>query len=204
MSGDDALPFRFQSGNGFIVTRFVTVERIVPGTLPSSVTRPVILVVSKADGDEEVKKRESKQDGYFPGLLSKCFHDTREVEKQLEILNQRLKELQKERRNNNLFRSRRRNLSYFYSDYTSDHEEFYLHVLLQVFGSTSVQGVLEDEGAAVSSSPINISNSAKEEENANFPGHRSSPTLAETGLKGIGRGGLSNQPSAVQALAMIV
>ncbi|KAA8531589.1 hypothetical protein F0562_006298 [Nyssa sinensis] len=74
------------------LTRFL-VERIVPGTLPSSVTGPVILVVSKADGDEE---RESKQDGYFPGLLSKCFHDTREVEKQLEILNQRLKELQKE------------------------------------------------------------------------------------------------------------
>ncbi|KAA8545513.1 hypothetical protein F0562_020297 [Nyssa sinensis] len=110
---------------------------------------PVILVVSKADGDEEVKKaagsniagRESKQDGYFPGLLSKYFHDTREVEKQLEILNQRLKELQKEisqmerwqRRNNNLFRSCKRNLSYFYSDYTSDHEEFYLHVLLQDF-----------------------------------------------------------------------
>ncbi|KAA8516252.1 hypothetical protein F0562_016545 [Nyssa sinensis] len=63
-------------------------------------------------------------------------------------------------------------------------------------GSTSVRGVLEDAGAAVSSSPINISNSAKEEENANFPGRRSSPALAETGLKGIGRGGLSNQPSA--------
>ncbi|KAA8525826.1 hypothetical protein F0562_007681 [Nyssa sinensis] len=62
-------------------------------------------------------------------------------------------------------------------------------------GSTSVRGVLEDAGAAISSSPINISNSAKEEENANFPGRRSSPALAETGLKGIGR---------VQALAMIV
>ncbi|KAA8550153.1 hypothetical protein F0562_001831 [Nyssa sinensis] len=54
-------------------------------------------------------------------------------------------------------------------------------------GSTSVRGVLEDAGAAVFSSPINISNSAKEEENANFPGCRSSPALAETGLKGIGR-----------------
>ncbi|KAF5950543.1 hypothetical protein HYC85_012536 [Camellia sinensis] len=32
----------------------IQVESIVPGTLPSSVTGPVILVVSKADGDEEV------------------------------------------------------------------------------------------------------------------------------------------------------
>ncbi|KAA8540771.1 hypothetical protein F0562_024310 [Nyssa sinensis] len=63
-------------------------------------------------------------------------------------------------------------------------------------GPISVRGFLEDAGAAVSSSPINISNSVKEEENANFPGRRSSPALAETGLKGIGRGGLSNQPSA--------
>ncbi|KAA8544496.1 hypothetical protein F0562_022464 [Nyssa sinensis] len=63
-------------------------------------------------------------------------------------------------------------------------------------GSTSIRGVLEDASAALSSSPITLSNSAKEEENANFPGRRSSPALAETGLKGIGRGGLSNQPSA--------
>ncbi|PSS35912.1 Phosphoglucan, water dikinase [Actinidia chinensis var. chinensis] len=32
----------------------VQVESIVPGTLPSNITGPVILVVSKADGDEEV------------------------------------------------------------------------------------------------------------------------------------------------------
>ncbi|KAL7219749.1 hypothetical protein ACSBR2_012751 [Camellia fascicularis] len=32
----------------------IQVESIVPGTLPSSLTGPVILVVSKADGDEEV------------------------------------------------------------------------------------------------------------------------------------------------------
>lgn len=32
------------------------VEKIVPGTLSSSVTGPVVLVVSKADGDEEVGK----------------------------------------------------------------------------------------------------------------------------------------------------
>lgn len=32
----------------------IQVERIIPGTLPSSATGPVILVVNKADGDEEV------------------------------------------------------------------------------------------------------------------------------------------------------
>ena len=30
------------------------VENIVPGSLPSTLTDPVILVVNKADGDEEV------------------------------------------------------------------------------------------------------------------------------------------------------
>lgn len=30
------------------------VESIVPGSIPSSVTGPIILVVNKADGDEEV------------------------------------------------------------------------------------------------------------------------------------------------------
>lgn len=30
------------------------VENIVPGSLPSTLTGPVILVVNKADGDEEV------------------------------------------------------------------------------------------------------------------------------------------------------
>lgn len=30
------------------------VENIVPGSVPSSVAGPVILVVNKADGDEEV------------------------------------------------------------------------------------------------------------------------------------------------------
>uniref|UniRef100_A0A5B6ZL60 Putative CCR4-NOT transcription complex subunit 3 isoform X1 n=1 Tax=Davidia involucrata TaxID=16924 RepID=A0A5B6ZL60_DAVIN len=64
-----------------------------------------------------------------------------------------------------------------------------------LLGSASVRGVLENSGAAVSSSPINISSSAKEEEIANFPGRKSSPALAETGLRGIARGGLSNQLS---------
>jgi phosphoglucan,water dikinase len=31
------------------------VERILPGSLPSSVKEPVVLIVDKADGDEEVK-----------------------------------------------------------------------------------------------------------------------------------------------------
>ncbi|OIT07698.1 PREDICTED: phosphoglucan, water dikinase, chloroplastic [Nicotiana attenuata] len=34
--------------------QLIQVDRIVPGTLPSSATGPVILVVNKADGDEEV------------------------------------------------------------------------------------------------------------------------------------------------------
>ncbi|CAN4090771.1 unnamed protein product [Withania somnifera] len=34
--------------------KLILVERIIPGTLPSSATGPVILVVNKADGDEEV------------------------------------------------------------------------------------------------------------------------------------------------------
>lgn len=59
-------------------------------------------------------------------------------------------------------------------------------------GSTSVRGALENAVAAVPSSPINISNSAKEEEMPNFPVRKSSPALAETGLRGIGRGGLTN------------
>ncbi|KAK4481272.1 hypothetical protein RD792_012156 [Penstemon davidsonii] len=35
----------------------IQVENILPGSVPSSVTGPVILVVSKADGDEEVQSR---------------------------------------------------------------------------------------------------------------------------------------------------
>ncbi|XP_078433717.1 chloroplastidic phosphoglucan, water dikinase (ATGWD3) [Wolffia australiana] len=36
------------------------VESIVPGTLPASVTGPIILVVNKADGDEEVKASDDR------------------------------------------------------------------------------------------------------------------------------------------------
>lgn len=36
----------------------------------------------------------------------------------------------------------------------------------------------------------------REEEITNFPGHKSSPALAETGLRAIGRGGLPSQPTS--------
>ncbi|XP_020206268.1 phosphoglucan, water dikinase, chloroplastic [Cajanus cajan] len=39
---------------GAALGKLVQVERIVPGSLPSSVEGPIILVVNKADGDEEV------------------------------------------------------------------------------------------------------------------------------------------------------
>jgi phosphoglucan, water dikinase len=35
-------------------TVLIQVERIAPGLLPSSIKEPVVLVVNKADGDEEV------------------------------------------------------------------------------------------------------------------------------------------------------
>lgn len=38
----------------FINVTSIQVESIIPGSLPSSVTGPVILVVNRADGDEEV------------------------------------------------------------------------------------------------------------------------------------------------------
>ena len=36
------------------ISSFIQVERIVPGPLPPSIKEPVVLVVNKADGDEEV------------------------------------------------------------------------------------------------------------------------------------------------------
>ncbi|GKV07390.1 hypothetical protein SLEP1_g19173 [Rubroshorea leprosula] len=64
--------------------------------------------------------------------------------------------------------------------------------------STSVRGVLENSSPGNSASPINLSNSTKEEDVAGFPGRRPSPSLADTGLvRGIGKGGLPNQPSTV-------
>lgn len=59
-------------------------------------------------------------------------------------------------------------------------------------GPSSAQGVLENTSAIISSSPISVSISSKEEEVANFPGHKSSPALSETGPRGIGRGGLTS------------
>ncbi|GFP94732.1 ccr4-not transcription complex subunit 3 [Phtheirospermum japonicum] len=47
--------------------------------------------------------------------------------------------------------------------------------------------------AASVSSPVAVPTAAKEEEIANFPGRKSSPALAETGLRAIGRGGLPSQ-----------
>ncbi|KAL0334275.1 UNVERIFIED_CONTAM: CCR4-NOT transcription complex subunit [Sesamum angustifolium] len=50
--------------------------------------------------------------------------------------------------------------------------------------------------AATASSPVTISTSTKEEEILNFPGRKSSPALAETGLRAVGRGGLPSQPTS--------
>lgn len=51
-------------------------------------------------------------------------------------------------------------------------------------------------GATVPSSPVNVSSSVKEEDSSSFPGRKASPAVAESGLRGVGRGGLSNQSSA--------
>ncbi|XP_050244844.1 general negative regulator of transcription subunit 3 isoform X1 [Quercus robur] len=62
-------------------------------------------------------------------------------------------------------------------------------------GSASVRGAMENSGPVNSSSPLSLPTAAKEEDS--FPGRRSSPSLSDTGLvRGIGRGGLSSQPSA--------
>lgn len=62
-------------------------------------------------------------------------------------------------------------------------------------GSGSVRGVMENSGPVNPSSPLSLPTSTKEEDS--FPGRRSSPSLSDTGLvRGIGRGGLSSQPSA--------
>ena len=68
-----------------------------------------------------------------------------------------------------------------------------------VAGSNAVRGVTENAGAALSSSPLSLSPSVKEEEVATFPGRRPSPSLSDTGVvRGIGRGGLPGQiPSSI-------
>lgn len=46
------------------------------------------------------------------------------------------------------------------------------------------------------SSPVAVQSPTKEEDITNFPGRKSSPSLAETGLRAIGRGGLPSQPAS--------
>ncbi|KAL5547163.1 hypothetical protein UlMin_006850 [Ulmus minor] len=63
-------------------------------------------------------------------------------------------------------------------------------------GSGSVR-VSESTGAINSSSPVNLSTPVKEEEVVGFPGRRSSPSFTDPGLvRGVGRGGLSPQPTS--------
>ncbi|XP_071909488.1 uncharacterized protein [Coffea arabica] len=61
-------------------------------------------------------------------------------------------------------------------------------------GSSSSTGLLDNAG--VPSSPVSVPYSVKEEDITSFPGRKPSPALAEVGLRGVGRGGLSNQPSS--------
>ncbi|KAK8546000.1 hypothetical protein V6N13_067241 [Hibiscus sabdariffa] len=62
--------------------------------------------------------------------------------------------------------------------------------------SNSAQNVLESTSATNPSSPVNLSNSTKDEDITNFPGRRPSPSLVDIGVRGISRGGLSNQLSS--------
>ncbi|GMI84998.1 hypothetical protein like AT5G18230 [Hibiscus trionum] len=61
--------------------------------------------------------------------------------------------------------------------------------------SNSAQSVLESTITNNPSSPVNLSNSTKDEDITNFPGRRPSPSLVDTGVRGISRG-LSNQLSS--------
>lgn len=61
--------------------------------------------------------------------------------------------------------------------------------------SGSIRIVMENIGPTNSSSALSLSPSAREEDS--LPGRRSSPSLSDAGLvRGVGRGGLSSQPSA--------
>ncbi|XP_039021825.1 general negative regulator of transcription subunit 3-like isoform X2 [Hibiscus syriacus] len=62
--------------------------------------------------------------------------------------------------------------------------------------SISAQSVLESTASTNPFSPVNLSSSTKEEDITNFPGRRPSPSLADTGVRGISRGGLSGQLSS--------
>ncbi|XP_017252558.1 uncharacterized protein LOC108223027 isoform X2 [Daucus carota subsp. sativus] len=59
-------------------------------------------------------------------------------------------------------------------------------------GPSPAKGMLEIASAVVSSAPVSISVSTKEEEFTGSPGRKSSPALSETGLRGVGRGSLSS------------
>ncbi|KAH1083533.1 hypothetical protein J1N35_023294 [Gossypium stocksii] len=63
-------------------------------------------------------------------------------------------------------------------------------------GSSSARSVLEITGTTNPSSPVNMPNATKEEDITSFPGRRPSPSLTDTGVRGIARGGLSGQPSS--------
>ncbi|KAG8479147.1 hypothetical protein CXB51_029007 [Gossypium anomalum] len=63
-------------------------------------------------------------------------------------------------------------------------------------GSSSARSVLENTGTTNPSSPVNLPNATKEEDITSFPGRRPSPSLSDTGVRGIARGGLSGQPSS--------
>ncbi|KAK8531672.1 hypothetical protein V6N12_053137 [Hibiscus sabdariffa] len=54
--------------------------------------------------------------------------------------------------------------------------------------SNSAQSFLESTGPTNPSSPVNLSNSTKEEDTTNFPVRRPSPSLVDTGVRGISRG----------------
>ncbi|XVF57320.1 hypothetical protein PTKIN_Ptkin06aG0195700 [Pterospermum kingtungense] len=63
-------------------------------------------------------------------------------------------------------------------------------------GSNSARGILENTVTTNPSSPLNLPDATKEEDITSFPGRRPSPSLADSGIQGIGRGGLSGQPSS--------
>ncbi|XP_022719256.1 CCR4-NOT transcription complex subunit 3-like [Durio zibethinus] len=65
-----------------------------------------------------------------------------------------------------------------------------------LLGSNSARGILENTGTTNPPSPVNLPNATKEEDITSFPGRRPSPSHADTGVRGIGRGGLSSQISS--------
>lgn len=68
-------------------------------------------------------------------------------------------------------------------------------------GPSPARAALESAAAIVSSSPISISVSTKEEEIAGSPGRKSSPSLSETGPRGVGRGSLPSPLSTGNPLS---